>query len=65
MNVLRIGGEFDGGVIIGIFKTGVMTRAGEYTRFYPQASVETMLSWEAKAKSVIKYRDEKIAELAA
>lgn len=45
MNILRIGGEFDGGTIIGIFMDGVLTRRGEYTRFYPQKSVETMLRW--------------------
>lgn len=65
MNILRIGGEFDGGTIVGIFADGVMTRKGEYMRFYPQKSVETILSWSGKVDSVNKYREEKIADLAA
>lgn len=65
MNILRIGGEFDGGKIVGIFRDGVMTRKGEYTRFYTQGSVETMLSWSGKVDSVKKYREEKLADLAA
>lgn len=65
MNILRIGGEFDGGKIIGINRHGVLTVKGEYTRFYPQGSVETILSWSGKVNSVNKYREEKIADLAA
>jgi hypothetical protein len=43
MHLLRVGGEFNGGTIIGIFRDGVLTRKGEYTRFYPQQSVERIL----------------------
>jgi|LakMenEpi03Aug12_release.lakeMendotaPanAssembly.Ray.scaffolds.fasta_scaffold874406_2 hypothetical protein len=69
MNILRIGGEFDGGKIVGINRHGVLTVRGEYMRFYPQTSVETMLSWKQQGqdtvKGVTKYRGEKLADLAA
>lgn len=49
MHVLRIGGEFDGGVVVAINREGVLTRKGEYTRFYTIRSVEVILSRQQQA----------------
>jgi hypothetical protein len=41
--ILALGGEFNGGKVTGIVKTGVMTIKGTYTRFYPKETVEAEL----------------------
>lgn len=40
MQLLKIGGEFDGGVVISISKHGVMTRRNNEMQAYSQRDVE-------------------------
>lgn len=41
--ILKIGSQFDGGKVTGIFTTGVKTIKGSFTRFYEKAEVEAKL----------------------
>jgi hypothetical protein len=49
--LVSLGGTLAGGKVVGIFKTGVMTLKGTYTRFYPLAEAEALL---AKKQDTVK-----------
>lgn len=41
--LVKIGTQFKGGKVAGIFKTGVVTMHGSFTRFHPKEAVEKAL----------------------
>jgi len=43
---VKIGSEFDGGVVVKISKIGITTVKGETQCVYPIKSVEQILCWE-------------------
>lgn len=48
--ILKVGSQFGGGVVKAVFKSGIMTMKGSYTRFYPKAEVEKELQKKEATK---------------